>query len=101
MYTTESKLNRLMQTKADLISAFQLNGIEIPNGTPFSEFPEFIKQLSPVITDTTTLADLMTLADLFAEVELGMYEEHEYTEQEQIELMNLLNLILEGETIDE
>lgn len=97
MYTTEAKLSKLMKTKGDIVAAIQAGGVEIPGDTPFGEFPEYIRQLLPEITDTTSLADLMVLADLYQEVDIGLYEEHAYTEQEETELMNLINLIVEGE----
>lgn len=101
MYTTEAKLDRLRRTKSDIITAIQLGGIEVPVNTPFSEFPEYIKQLAPFADDTTTLSDLMLLADLYVEVNSGAYNEHVYTERDETELMDLVNLILEGEIVNE
>lgn len=95
--TTADKLKRLKNTKSKFINEFQKAGVEIPADLPFIDFPNYIGQLAPLPGDTTTLEDLMVLADLYYEVDKGLYEDKSYSVQEQTELMNLVDLILEGE----
>lgn len=95
-YTTTDKLLKLIDSKNKIKQAIFNAGVSIPTDTPFNAYDTYINQISQFV-ETSDLADLMELCDLYEGVITGNYVEHIYTEDEQTELTNLVNLIVEGE----
>lgn len=95
--TTSDKLSRLLNTKAKIKNAIVSAGITIPDGTVFNDYSDYINLIPTGVEETTPLEDLMVIVDQYYEIEDGLYTEHTYTQEEQQELLNLVDLILGGE----
>ena len=95
--TTSDKLSRLLNTKAKIKNAIVSAGITIPAGTVFNDYSDYISLIPTGVEETTPLEDLMVIVDQYYEIEDGLYVEHTYTQEEQQELLDLVDLILEGE----
>lgn len=93
--TTEDKLRLLVNNKINIKNAIISAGVAVPEDTPLSGYPDLIVSISN-LTDSTPTEDLMMMCDLYEEVYLGTYHEHTYSEIEQNEVINLLDLIVEG-----
>lgn len=81
--TITNDLELLKNTKADIASAIRENGVEMPEDTPFSEYPKYIKEITKAVTDwgilyTTTYPDgkELTEADYLA---LGSSNYNDYS----------------------
>lgn len=97
MGTTSDKLNRLMKSKSAIRTAITNSGVDMPVNEPFKNYAYFIEQIS-TLPETTSLADLMIISDMVEEVYEGKYENYEYTEQDEQNLITILDRILEGES---
>ena len=95
---TSDKINLLINTKNKIRQALIECGIEIDSNTPFSKYADYIKELSNIEASTDT-SDLMEIVDFNQKFNKGKYEGISYTEKEQQELLNLTNLIINGEEI--
>lgn len=95
--TTQDKLQLLLQSKSRIRNSIIEAGSDMPFDTPLKDYPNFITGLSQFV-ETTSLADLMTIVDYAIELNSGLFKDHQYTEEEQTNLMNLVNLIVEGGT---
>lgn len=63
-YTTADKLSKIRNSKTNIKNAIILAGVTVPDDTPLSGYADLIASIGAV-TDTTTLADLMTICDLY------------------------------------
>lgn len=97
MGTTSDKLNQLMRSKSSIRTAITSSGVNMPINEPFKNYGYYIEQIS-TLPETTSLSDLMTIADMSEEVIIGKYKNYKYTEQDEQILTSLLNRILEGES---
>lgn len=93
--TTEDKLRLLVNNKISIKNAIISAGVPVSESTPLSGYAELIMSINNVI-DSTPTEDLIVMCDLYEEVYLGTYKEHTYSEIEQNDIINLLNLIVEG-----
>lgn len=96
MGTTSDKLNQLMRSKSSIRTAITSSGVNMPINEPFKNYAYYIEQIS-TLPETTSLADMMTLADMIEEVYEGHYTNYKYTEQDEQNLTTILDRILEGE----
>lgn len=101
MTTTQEKLEKILQTKSALRTLILGNGSEMPYDTPFRLYTDYISELIQGIEPTSSVQDIMQLADLQNECYEGKWDEHVYTEQEQQDFVNLVNLICDGGTDNE
>lgn len=97
MGTTSDKLSQLMKSKTAIRNAITNAGVEMPVGELFKNYGYYIEQIS-TLPETTSLSDMMVLADLSEEMIIGKYSNYEYTEQDEEVLTTILNRILEGES---
>ena len=97
MSTTQTKLNRLIETKNNIRQKIISLGVDVPIDTPFKDYPSFIEQLGGIeFIETTTDQDLLRLLDLYKWLGTAEYEDRTYTEQEIQAIHDLLDKINEG-----
>lgn len=102
MSNTQSKLNRLIDTKTNLRQKLISLGIDVPIGTPFKDYPDLIDQLGEVeIIETTTDQDLLQMVDLYHYLGSAEYEDYTYSDEEIADVHELLDTIIDGEEIVE
>ena len=102
MSNTQSKLNRLIDTKTNLRQKLISLGVDVPIDTPFKDYPSLIEQLGGVeITETTTDQDLLQMVDLYHYLGSAQYEDHTYSDEEIADVHDLLDTIIDGEEIVE
>lgn len=96
--TIQKKLTRLVDTKNAIRQKIISLGVDVPNSTPFKDYPDLIEKISSAeFPETTTDQDLLQLLDLYVWLGTEAYEDHTYTEDEIQAVYNLLDLIIEGE----
>lgn len=99
MSTTQTKLNKLIDTKNEIRQTLILLGVDVPIDTPFANYPDFIDELGNVeVTETTTDQDLLQLLDLYKWLGSAEYEDHTYTDEEIQAVHDLLDKINNGPT---
>lgn len=102
LVTTQAKLTRLIDTKLDIRQAIISVGVDVPNDTPFADYGDLIRQLTGIeIEETTTDQDLLQLVDLYQWLGTANYVEHVYSDEEIASVHALLDLIIEGEAVNE
>ena len=102
MSNTQSKLNRLIDTKTNLRQKLISLGVDVPIDTPFKDYPSLIEQLGGIeITETTTDQDLLQMVDLYHYLGSAQYEDYTYSDEEIANVHNLLDTIIDGEEIVE
>lgn len=98
MSTTQSKLTTLINTKNAIRQKLISLGIDVPQTTPFSDYPDLIKQLNNTETiETTSDQYLLQLLDLYHWLGSAEYEDHTYTDEEIQAVHDLLDKINNGE----
>lgn len=98
MSTTQTKLNKLIDTKNEIRQTLILLGVDVPIDTPFANYPDFMDGLGNIeITETTTDQDLLQLLDLYKWLGSAEYEDHTYTDEEIQAVHDLLDRINNGE----
>lgn len=97
VHTIQEKLTRLIDTKDAIRQRIISLGVDVPNSTPFKDYPDLIEQISTAeFPETTTDQDLLQLLDLYVWLGTENYEDHAYTEGEIQAVYDLLNLIVDG-----
>ena len=91
--TTEDKLRLLNQSKIAIKNAIIASGVTVSANAPLSAYADLIKTIREIV-DTTPLEDMLVMADLQEGLYTGTYTEHDYSEEEQFEINELLNLIV-------
>ena len=91
-----NKLNKLLNTKLKIRAAIIECGVDMPVNVVFNNYDTYIKKISDV-PETSDIMDLMLMCDMFEEIYKGSYKENNYSESEEQEIVNLINLIVEGE----
>lgn len=91
-----NKLNKVLNTKLKIRAAIIECGVNMPTNTIFNNYDTYIRQISDV-PETTGVVDLMLMSDIFKELYQGTYSDHNYTADEEQQIINLINLIVEGE----
>lgn len=102
MSNTQSKLNRLIDTKTNLRQKLISLGVDVPIDTPFKDYPDLMEQLGGIeITETTTDQDLLQMVDLYHYLGSAEYEDYTYSDEEIANVHDLLDTIIDGEEIVE
>lgn len=96
--TSSDKISYLLTTKTKIANSIKLKGVDIPSNTPFRQYSDYIDQIDVGFQETSELSDLMTIVDLYEEIHPGYWKDKlSYDDKAQQELLDLVNLILEGE----
>ena len=94
----ETKLARLKSTKTKLKNAFIEAGAQIePNESFYNQADHISEITNPV--ETPSVADIMESIDLYEIIVKGQYENYSYDELHQNEILNMCDLIINGEVI--
>lgn len=94
--TTTDKLRQLQNTKIKIKNAIASQGIDMPTATTFNDYSDFIEQIGTA-APTSSTRDLMMLADYYENLMHGEYVHDNYTDEDDMRVENLVNLIVEGE----
>ena len=94
----ETKLTRLKSTKTKLKNAFIEAGAQIEPNEPFYNYADHIPEIANPI-ETTSVADIMESIDLYEIIVKGQYENYSYDELHQNEVLNMCDLIINGEVV--
>ena len=101
MSTTQSKLMRLIEIKTAIKQKLIDLRVEVPENAPFKDYPDLIKQVGgPEFIETTIDQELLQMIDLYKYLSTLEYEEHVYTDEELQKVSSLLNLVIEGNSIE-
>lgn len=94
----ETKLTRLKSTKTKLKNALIEAGAQMEPSEPFYNYADYIPEISGHI-ETTSTADIMESIDLYEIIVKGQYETYSYDESHQNEVLNMCDLIINGEVV--